>query len=182
MAAEEMADNGKEQTKAKPKADAPPSNGIEIDIKEPLAFWLLILIIGLAFEVILLPIANGYGVDPGITGLLSKIAGWILFLPGSIILPLIASVWIGERVGAKRNKVTAAVSVGGINAAYTALIYLIAIIIIYLLIYFITPNFLTTSNISLGYYVEYVVIIPIIIVILMIPFISALSAARHSSM
>ncbi len=148
---------------------------MEIDIVGPLSFWLGILVLGVVIEVVILPFTPN-----SISGLIGQIAGWIIYLPGSIILPLIVAVWIAERVGATRNKVGPAVTVGLINAAYTALIYVIAIFIIYLLIKYITPTFL--SSVSLTTFAEYSVGLPVAIILILVPVIAALSAARHASM
>lgn len=117
-----------------------------------------------------------------INGLLESIAGWIIYFPGYFILPLVVAVWLGERVGASRNKVTSAMTVGLINAIYAILIYVIAMVIIYLLITAIKPSFFSASNISLVSFAENAIGIPVAIVLILVPFIASLSAARHSSM
>ena len=177
MAAEAANDKDKKvENGAKQKEGAPATR--EIDIVGPLTFWIIMLVVGVLLDVILAPISGSVG-QSGIQSFLTTIAGYILFLPGSIILPLIVSIWIGERVGANKNKVKAAVTLGEVNAAYTGLIYVIAIFIIYLLVRYITPTFLNT--ITLTSFIEYVVVVPVVIVVILIPFIAALSAARHSN-
>ena len=116
-----------------------------------------------------------------ISTLLRSIAGWIIYFPGYFILPLVVAVWLGERVGASRNKVHAALTVGLINAVYTVLIYVIAMVIIYLLVSAVKPDFFTTSSISLVSFTENTIGIPVAIVLILVPFIASLSAARHSS-
>lgn len=153
--------------------------GVEIDVFGPLTFWLVILVIGVILELIIAPIASSLG-NSGLQSLVIAISGYILYLPGAVILPLVVAVWLGERVGATKNNVGPAVNIGLVNAAYTALIYAVAIFIIYLLIKYITPGFL--SAVSLTMFLEFVVIIPIVIVVALIPFIAALSAARHSNL
>ncbi len=157
------------------KSMAQSQGAVEIDIVGPLTFWIVILVVGAIIQFVLIPLTSSV---PSVNPILVSIAGWILYLPGSIILPLVVAIWVGERVGASRNQVKSAVKVGLVNAVYAALIYAVAIFIIYLLLKYISPTFLGT--ITLTTFVEYVVAIPVAIVILLIPFIASLSAARHA--
>ena len=175
--------SNKQQPQAAQQAPAqkpkPIGQGIEIDIFGPLAFWLVILIMGVLLALVMAPILNGAG-NTGLAATITAIAGYILYLPGSIILPLIVAVWLGERVGATKSELGSAVPIAAINAAYTALIYAVAIFIIYLLLRYITPSFL--ASVSLATFILYVVVVPIIIIVLLIPFIASLSAARHKNL
>ena len=176
---------GNQNSMAQPQA-APPQQkprptgqGIEIDIFGPLAFWLVLLVMGVLLELVMAPLLSSTG-NAGLASTITAIASYILYLPGSIILPLIVAVWLGERVGATKSEVGSAVPIAAINAAYTALIYAVAIFIIYLLLRYITPAFLST--VSLTTFVLYVVVVPVVIVVVLIPFIASLSAARHKNL
>jgi len=154
---------------------------IEIDIFGPLTFWLMFLIVGLIIQLVLIPVmASNSNQNSSVSSILIEISGWILYLPGSIILPLIVGVWMGEKIGATKNKIKSAISIATINAIYTAIIYAIAIFIIYLLIYYITPGFIKNLGgiITLA---EFVIIIPILIIIILVPLIASMSAARHKN-
>ncbi|MGC8649007.1 MAG: hypothetical protein ACP5UN_02205 [Candidatus Micrarchaeia archaeon] len=155
------------------------SNGIEIDIVGPLSFWLAFLIMGVIIQLVLVPFMNSATSQNTITPVLLEISSWILYLPGSIILPLIVALWLGEKIGATKNKIKSAITIATINAIYTALVYIIAIFIIYLLIDYITPTFF--NKIGIVAIAEYVVILPIIIIVILIPLIASLSAARHKN-
>jgi len=173
--------NNKQQPQAAQPAPKPKpiGQGIEIDIFGPLAFWLVILIMGVLLALVMAPILNGAG-NTALAATITAIAGYILYLPGSIILPLIVAVWLGERVGATKSELGSAVPIAAINAAYTALIYAVAIFIIYLLLRYITPSFL--ASVSLATFILYVIVVPIVIIIVLIPFIASLSAARHKNL
>ena len=149
---------------------------VDIDIAGPLTLWLILLIMGVVMALVFVPLTSG---TPMISKLISEISGWILYLPGSLILPLIVSLWVGENVGATRSGAGFAARAGLINAVYTTLIYVVAIFIIYLLLYYISPASL--SSITLIYFAEYVVVLPALILLVLVPLISSLSAARHSS-
>lgn len=150
---------------------------IEIDIKGPLVFWIAILLAGLLLALIIAPLL-GTGTNLG--GISATIGGYILYLPGSIILPLIVAIWVGERVGSARSRIKNSAKVGLVNAAYACLIYAVSIFIIYLLLYYVSPGFLTGSSITLNTFLTYAVAVPIIIVFVLIPLIAALSSARHA--
>lgn len=154
-------------------------NGVDVEISQPLVFWVFMLLIGVIIEAILLPLSGSLNLSATLKSTLTSIAGWLLYLPGSIIFPLIVSIWIGERVGALRRNIASSASIGFINAVYAALIYIVSIFIIYLIIKYITPAFLAIVPITT--FVEYAIIIPVVIVIVLVPLVSAISAARHSS-
>jgi len=153
----------------------PRRRTVEIDIAGPLIFWITMLVIGLLAVLVFEPVFSNIA---GVKALMGDISQWILYLPGSVILPLIVSIWIGERVGSTKGNVKAAAKAGEINALYTTLIYIVAIFIIYMLIYYISPGSL--QSISLVNYAEYVIAIPAIIILVLTPLVSALSGARHS--
>lgn len=153
----------------------PYSSTVQTDIGGPLIFWISLLVFGVLVALVISPILAPSG---GGKNLLTAISNWILYLPGSIILPLIVSIWIGEAVGRRGSSIGRTAKIGEINAVYTALIYVISIFIIYLLFYYIDPSALT--NVTITYFLEYVVIIPAIILFVLIPIVSALSSARHS--
>ncbi len=152
---------------------------IEIDIAGPLTFWILMLAIGLIIQLLLINLLTNVN-NPGIKNLLPELAGWILYMPGAIIFPLVVALWVGERVGASGNKFKSAIAVGGINGFYAALIYAIAIFIVYLLLKYIDPAFLAFEAQNETTYLEYDLVVPIVIVVFLVPIISGLSAARHS--
>ena len=177
--ADQKADKPKE-TKSDDRTAEPATEktGIEIDIVGPLTFWIVMLVIGVLLSLFIAPLSGNVG-NTALQTFAKNVGSWILYLPGSLILPLVIALWVGERVGAKRNKVSSAVTIGLINAAYAALVYAVSIFIIYLLLYYISPSLLPSQ---LATFLIYVVAIPILLVVVLIPIVGALSAARHSSM
>ncbi len=150
---------------------------VEIDIVAPLIFWLALLLIGVLALLVLKPV---FANITGVATLMAEISQLILYLPGCVIMPLIVSIWIGEKAGQAKNGIKSATKIGEINAIYATLIYIVAIFIIYLLIYYISPASL--QSISLVSYAEYVILLPAVIVLALVPIVSALSAARHSGL
>ena len=149
---------------------------VETNIGAPLIFWIVFLIIGVMISLFIVPLFSG---SPTTKNLLVSISNWILYLPGSIILPLVVSIWIGESVGQRRETGGKSAKIGEVNAVYASLIYVVAIFIIYLLLYYIDMAALAT--ITILFFVEYVVVIPVFIVLILTPIVSALSAIRHST-
>jgi hypothetical protein len=154
---------------------AQSASTVEIDIAGPLTFWIILLVIGVLLQLVIVPLHMG---SASLNSLLTEISNWLIYLPGSVVLPLIVALMIGERVGATRSSASSAAFVGEVNALYTALVYIIAIVIIYLLFYYISPASLAT--ITLTYFAEYAVLVPVVILLVLVPLISALSAVRHS--
>ena len=148
----------------------------EVDIYGPMAFWIGLLILGLVVEFVVGPLAKAAGTP---SQAFAALANYILYLPGAIILPLIVSVWVGERVGSSGRNVHEALRVGLLNAIYVAFVYIVAIFIIYLLIYYADSGALP-ANFTVNSFVTFLVAIPAVIVLVLIPLFSTMSAARHS--
>ncbi|MGC8537405.1 MAG: hypothetical protein ACP5MZ_00250, partial [Candidatus Micrarchaeia archaeon] len=108
---------------------------------------------------------------------LEDISKGILYLPGAIIFPLIVALWIGERVGMVENRTHSAVTIGLLNAAYTALIYAIGIFIVFLVIHYSVNT--AIISITLHDFFMYLLALPISILIILVPTFSAMSAARR---
>lgn len=153
---------------------------MEIDIVTPLSFWLAILTIGIILQIVVIPVFGpNLGTYPN---LLPSVAKWILYLPGSVVLPLLVSLWIGERVGASGNKPRNAMVIGGINGFYADLVYAIAMFVIYLLLAYITPQFFSSVSatpLTTYSFLESVLVVPIVIVGALVPIVSGISAARR---
>ncbi len=145
----------------------------EISIAGPVGTWIAILVIGLLIEFVVIPLLH-----PA-TSSLKTIANLILFQPGAIILPLIMAAWTAAKVGhAYREKEMPVAKVGVVNGVYLAVIYSIAIFVIYLLLQYIYPAGLPTSFTLMGFGLN-LIIIPDAIVLAVVPVLSLVSAARH---
>jgi len=95
-----------------------------------LAAWLVVLFVALLIQYVL----TGPYASSGITSsypIFLSFANFILFLPGSLILPLAVGAALGAEIGAKARSLKAAERAGLINGVYASLVYTIAIIIIY---------------------------------------------------
>jgi hypothetical protein len=148
----------------------------EINITGPMAFWISMLCIGMLLQFVFAPLAAGKASLSA--GFLST-AKYILYLPGSLVFPLIVSVWAGSRIGYSRRNINAAAKTGLLNGIYMSIIYAIAIIVIYLLISYISPHNLPVGF-TLQSFLTNLMAIPVAVVIVLTTVMTLLSSARHS--
>jgi hypothetical protein len=135
------ADAGEEEER-KPKK---PQTPLYIDLSEALSFWIVITVIALILDILV----NDTGTIQSGTaqaGFLISVYQFFLFGPGVALLPLIAGAVIGIDVGRKSKNATNTLKVGLVNSVYGALIYLIAIIVLYEVYTFALPHSPITQN------------------------------------
>lgn len=149
----------------------------EIVITGPIAFWIIMLFVGMIFAFILAPYL---GIKTKLGGDILSASQYILYLPGSLILPLIVSLWAGSRIGSSGRQIGGAVKAGVLNGVYIGVIYGIATTAIIIAIYYINPSILP-NGVGLENFAISSIGIPIGIVIALTTLISFLSAARHVS-
>jgi hypothetical protein len=147
----------------------------EIVITGPMTFWILMLCISLLLSFLIAPVL-GIKTKLGSDALL--ISQYILYLPGSLILPLIVSLWVGSRIGSSGRQIKVSIKAGILNGVYMAVVYGIAISAIIISIYYINPTALP-SGLGLETFAIRSMGIPAVIVIVLTTLISFLSAARH---
>lgn len=145
-----------------------------ISIIKPMSFWVGVLVLGLVLTFALAPT-----VKPGQTNYFESAGKFILYQPGAIILPLLVSVWMSAKIGAFKPGAHVAWKTALINAVYIAVIYAIAIFIIYLIGNYFGPGVL--PSFTLDAFALNVIIIPVAIVLAAIPVLTILSAARHNA-
>ena len=165
-----------EGEKEKDKEGAGHVTAEEISIAGPMGFWIGILLVGFLLEFVIAPVARDAGVA---STTFVALANFILYLPGAVILPLIVAVWAGSKVGHIRKKAQAIGKIGLINAIYAAVIYSIAIFVIYLVVYYISSSALPTSFTLAGFVLN-LLVIPDAIVLALTPLLAMLSAARQN--
>ncbi len=101
-----------------------------VDVEHIIIGWILIIVIGLIFSGIGTYIsANSY--FSFIKSFLINGGSFILVYPGPIIFPIIAGAIIGREVGKNSRSATKASKSGFINGFYGAVIYLLAVAIVY---------------------------------------------------
>lgn len=153
----------------------PEGSTEEISIAGPMGFWIAVLLIGLLVQFVLAPVATSAGLN---AKYFTSIGHLILYQPGAIILPLIVAVWLGAKVGRIHKKSPSVGKIGMINAVYAAVVYSIAVFIIYLAIYYINASALPVMF-TLGGFGLYLIVIPDVIILVITPLLAMLSSARH---
>ncbi len=156
----------------KPESEAP----VKISLSGPLSFWIGIIIITALIQLIVAPFYVSYG-SPLLNSYLNSFANYVLYIPGIIVLPLIAAVWIGDHVSSSiGNRKRLLVSKGILNALYSILVYAIAVYIIYSVMQHLGNS--TLAHLSTLSFIEYVIAVPSAILIVVVPLFAILSAAR----
>ncbi|MGC8670000.1 MAG: hypothetical protein ACP5TL_02505 [Candidatus Micrarchaeia archaeon] len=151
----------------------------ELSIAEPLSFWIGMLLLAIIIELIIVPFASNIGIG-SFKNTLNEIAGYIVYLPGSIIIPLLVALWLGERIGVNsKGERVAYRSI--INSIYLVFVYVVAIFIIYLIAKFTNVKLFPTilPTLSVASFITFLILVPTVIILVLTPLFAMLSAARH---
>lgn len=108
----------------KPVAD----EGAYANVSGTIAVWLILLFAALVIQYAFTYANSALGATPTI---FLSISNFILFLPGSLILPLIVGAALGAEIGTKSRSRVVAEKAGLVNGIYASLVYLVAIVVIY---------------------------------------------------
>lgn len=166
---EEDEDNEDEEEGPTPKQPATSS----VNIAEPLFFWIIVLVLALFSKVVItstttfVPSSQAYA-------FLNSISTFFLFNSGSLILPLVVGAVIGAEVGLKSKTLYKALKAGILNGVYAAIIYVIAIVIIYEVLLYIIPQ----SGVTTTFLVNNLVLPQVVILIVLVEIFAALSHSR----
>ena len=148
-----------------------------VSILEPMLFWIVLLIIALAIRMVI-TFTGLVGSTGSIYDVLSNFSNYVLFMPGMVVLPLIVGAIIGAQVGLKARSMELAQRGGLLNGVYSAVVYLVAIVVIWAIIYYIiapsAPNLLPSVLFLVGEWL----VAPVVILILVSFFFSVLSYSR----
>lgn len=142
-----------------------------ISVYKPLTYWFGVLALAIIIELFVAPYF------PALAQTMVKFSNFALYLPGSIILPLIVAIWLGERSSEVTTKVGRAFRLSMLNGVYTAVVYIVGIFIIYLIFQYLG----TTSglaSVTFNNFLLYLVGIPAGILIVLTPITAVLASAR----
>ena len=131
------------------EAPRPPKSrrrATSVSIYEPMFVWISLLMIAVALKVI---VANTSLVPVGsqVARIAAVYSGFILQFPGTIILPLIIGAIIGAEVGRNSSSVSRAARSGVLNGIYASVTYAIAIVVVYMIINYTTPQYATAYTV-----------------------------------
>ncbi len=183
-----MAGDAKPYDRSKDRVDTMLGQREEISIFGPLAFWILMLIIGLVVSIAVPALASAasalmhYTIPSGgaaATGM--GAGGYLLGVPGIYIFPLIVGIWLGERIGRVARGSGEAIKLGLLNAIYASIVYAVTAFIIYLVINYVDQQLLSSLGLFSGTtsFALYVVGLPVIAVLILAPLFGIISSARR---
>ncbi len=147
-----------------------------VSLAGPLALWIGIVIVAAALQLFVFPsmLSSGYGsfVNTG-----TELTNYILYIPGLFVIPMLASLWIGSKVGSTEGDNEEIMIRSLVNAFYSAVVYLIVIFTIYLLSQS-TKNG-AFANLSVAIFFEYAVVVPTLICVVIVPLFALITSARR---
>ena len=147
-----------------------------VSLAGPLTLWIGIIISAIALQLFIFPNlqASGYG---AIVSAGTVATNYLLYIPGVFVLPMLAALWIGSRVGSTDGDNEEIMTRSLINAFYSAVVYLIVIFITYLLSQSTRTG--AYANLTVPIFFEYAVVVPTLICVVIVPLFALITAARR---
>lgn len=155
------------------KRYAMKKKGGNVDIHDPMTLWIFLLLVAV---VIRLLIANTSYIptDSEAYSAVVTYSNFLLQFPGIMILPLIVGGIVGTEVGERSSTLQSTLRSGLLNGIYASIIYLIAIVIIYIVLnYYTAPQFSTLYTAIING-----IILPIVTFMLVLEIFAVLSYSR----
>ena len=147
-----------------------------VSLSGPLALWIGIIIVATALQLFIFPNmqASGYG---AIVSAGTVVTNYLLYIPGVFVLPMLAALWIGSRVGSTDGDNEEIMTRSLINAFYSAVVYMIVIFIIYLLSQSTKTG--AYASLAVPIFFEYAVVVPTLICVVIVPLFALITSARR---
>lgn len=146
-----------------------------LNISAPIALWIGLVLVAAVVQLGVAPFISGAVVGPYLS-LASTLAIYILYIPGVFIIPMVAALWIGAKVGATQGDYNTILYRSLLNALYASMIYVIVVFVV--LVASLSLQTGTLYAIGLTQFIEYVVAIPVLIAIVVVPLFGIVSTAR----
>lgn len=148
-----------------------------MSLEGPLTLWLGLVVLAALLQLVVVPLVSARGAT-SFNAYFDSFAKYVIYFPGMIVLPLITALWIGERASYLGKKKSFIAYKGIANALYAAIVYIVAIIIIYIIMTIEKTGVLATMNYI--NFATYIIIVPLAISIAVTPLFAVLSASRRS--
>ena len=150
---------------------------VEISLFGPLLFWIGLLVLAAVVQLFLFPLAEGTYVSTTMADL-NILSDYLLYIPGIFILPMIAALMIGDRIGESPADDYVQLTYRALlNSLYASVVYIIGIFMIYIASTSLRVGVL--SHLSLTTFGEYLVFIPVGITIVVVILFAVLTRARR---
>lgn len=147
----------------------------EMSVDAPLTLWVGLVAVAAVVQIFIFPAFHGSIISP-IASYINMLAAYALYIPGILVLPILAAIWIGHRAGSTTGDTQTIAHRSVINAVYAGVVYLIAIFIFYIIANSAKAGAL--SAIPLISFIEYVVILPIAVCLIVSPLFAIITAAK----
>lgn len=141
-------------------------------LTSPMKFWLFLIFIS---AVILLVVFESPSI--AYASILTTLANILLLLPGSIVLPLLVALFNGIDIGNVSLSSSKANKAALYNGIYSSVIYLVAILILYETLNYVSSSLLP----KLSFIIQYWVLQPVGILIVLPLIIATLAFYRKKS-
>ncbi len=174
-AAKNVEEDEKDEEDEEMEEEAPvrKTTAASVNIAEPLFFWVIVLVLAL-FSRIVITYTNTFPQPSSAYAFLNGASSFFLFNSGSLILPLIVGAVIGAEIGLRSRSSMKALKAGLLNGVYAAIIYIIAIVIIYEVIVYVLP----TAGITFNFLVVNLIAPQVIILVMLVEIFAVLSHSR----
>ncbi|MDE1870159.1 MAG: hypothetical protein KGH71_04210 [Candidatus Micrarchaeota archaeon] len=138
----------------------------------PILIWIILLLIALLLDGF--ATINAPSGQVALNGIFLAIANFILNLPGIVIMPIIFGAAIGGIAGLKGRTIRDGAQLGAIDGLYASVIYIVAIVVIFLIMLYALPSLAPT----LSYLAIYWLILPVALAIVVSVIFGALTSLR----
>lgn len=169
---EEEPEEEEEETPASKKK----ATAVSVNIAEPLFFWIMVLVLAL-FSRVIITYTTTFSPTSAAYSFLNGASNFFLFNSGTFILPLIVGAVIGAEIGLRSRSVMKALRAGLINGVYAAIVYIIAMVIIYEVIIYVLPK----ADINPTFLITNLIVPQVIVLIVLVEIFAALSHSRKVS-
>jgi hypothetical protein len=176
---EEQEDEDEDEQDSEDEEDRPSKRmkqkrnaATSVSLYEPMSVWITLLLIAVVLKVLI--------VNPSLVPVSSQVyalaniySNFILQFPGTIILPLIIGAIIGSEIGRRSTTMRSAVKGGVLNGIYAAVVYLIAMTVIYMIM-----NYTSLQSAPTYTTIMHNVVIPIVVFLVTLEVFAVLSHLR----
>ncbi len=159
-------------TKGKPARQS-NKTGTVVKIADPLFFWVMVLVLAMILRILLID-SRLFPIGSAFYSFASEVSTFFLFSSGSLILPLIIGAVIGAEVGRQSITLMNSVKGGILNGIYAAIVYIIAIVVIYEILIFVIPHL----QFTVSFLISNMIIPQTIILIVVVEIFAMLSHVR----
>lgn len=141
-------------------------------IAVPMTIWIILIMVALLLDGF--ATINAPSGQTALNNVLFAIANFILNLPGIVIMPIIFGAAIGAIAGLKGRTIRDGAQLGAIDGVYASVIYIVAIVVIFLIMFYALPALAPT----LSYLAIYWLALPIVLTIVVSVIFGALTSLR----